>query len=1034
MGAVWEADDEKLARRVAVKLAHQAFDDGSRQRFLREARAAAALNHPNIVSIYDFGEEAETPYLVMECLEGGTLSETPPPSVGHAIEAAKQVCRALQHAHDAGIVHRDLKPSNVLLASGERSDDPTRWTVKVSDLGIALAAGVERLTAPGAIIGTPTFMAPEQALGLKVDGRADLYSLGAMLYLWVTGRTPFEGDDALALVSQHIHAPVSPPSAVADVSEDLSQLILRLLEKQPEARFASAEMALQALEQLARDASGTGAAESTALGGLVRGRLIGREGPLEQLLTLLHQERERPHIALVSGEPGIGKSRLAREVVAAARLDGATVLTGDCYENEAVMPYLPFVQALGQYVAEESDGQLEVMLGDTAAPLSRLAPEIAARLGPFEEHAEGEGQEERIRLFDAVSRFLRRLAEGRKLLVYLDDMQWSDHGTVSLLQALLRQPTLGRIFFVSTHRGAELQATHPFAKAIAQWQSEGLATHIRLERLDQEQTADLLRALLRQDQLPKDLVESLHRETEGNPFFVEEIVKALVADGRLVRQGSLWRQRRTSGITLPSSLRSAISSRISRISEPCRSTLMRAAVLGKTFDFEELASVSDFDEDTLLDCLDEAEAAQIVAATQGTAYAFSHDKIREALYEELNPVRRRRIHARVASGLLELRGKDPRVRVEDLAYHFVASGDADNGFRFAREAAEAARQMFAYSEAVGMLEDALECATKMGDDALRAEVEERLGDILYSWGDIQASTSHYERALELGSDTQRIAEVQAKAAEVYATSGDPRGKELAQAALETLDQGTAPGSWALAQTAWSRYLHLEGRLAEAATGYEEALELVEGSGDRYQLIRILSFCSGTLQHLCRFEESDAAAERAIALGDEHGILIGKAFGHEFLQENAIYQGFWRRAIEHGEEEERIANRVHAGERLLWSRFRAYALMHMGRIDEAEEMFRSTLVDCDRFGEGRLVLFYRIGLACCHFERGDVARAIQEIEAVVAEADEAALIGHSITARAYLVPACSERARSSVPAWWHARPSTTPRSRIRSGSF
>jgi len=261
MGAVYEARDERLQRTVAIKLmtSHR-LDAHARERFLREARAAAALNHPNIVVLHDAGEASGHPFLVMEFVAGPSLEERPPASIAETITVACRICDALEHAHGRGLVHRDLKPGNVLVARG-----PDGPIVKLTDLGIALAPDHERVTRAGAILGTPAYLSPEQAQGREVDGRADLYSLGVMLYRWSTGRLPFDGDSVLAVVSQHVHAPVVPPSSlVPDLPRPLSELVVRLLAKEPAARFPDAAATRRALERIAAAVAGGKGEPTTA--------------------------------------------------------------------------------------------------------------------------------------------------------------------------------------------------------------------------------------------------------------------------------------------------------------------------------------------------------------------------------------------------------------------------------------------------------------------------------------------------------------------------------------------------------------------------------------------------------------------------------------------------------------------------------------------------------------------------------------------------------------------------------------------------
>ena len=249
MGVVLRARDSVLDRDVAIKAVVSTAPGGSwRERVLREARAAAALNHRHIAAIHDVGEENGAPYLVMELVSGPDLAASPPASLDEAVAIAIQVCDALAHAHDRGIIHRDLKPANIL-RSGARG----RPEVKLVDLGIALVNGNDRLTATGLLLGTPSYLAPEQAQGSTADARSDLYALGAMLYEWIVGEPPFVAGDAMAVIAQHVHAAPTPPSdRRPELPAALDTLILRLLAKDPAARPGSAAEVRDTLIEVCR--------------------------------------------------------------------------------------------------------------------------------------------------------------------------------------------------------------------------------------------------------------------------------------------------------------------------------------------------------------------------------------------------------------------------------------------------------------------------------------------------------------------------------------------------------------------------------------------------------------------------------------------------------------------------------------------------------------------------------------------------------------------------------------------------------------
>jgi eukaryotic-like serine/threonine-protein kinase len=252
MADVYLAEDQELGRRVAIKILNgrHANDDQFIERFRREAKNAAALNHPNIVSIYDRGNAEDTYYIAMEYLDGRTLKEL---IVGHgqapvrvAVEYARQILSALRFAHRHGIVHRDIKPHNVLVDREGR--------VKVTDFGIA-RAGTSQMTETGSIVGTAQYLSPEQARGGEVDQRSDLYSLGVVLYELLTGKTPFEGDTPVEIAMKHLsNTPQTPSELRPDIPPELDMVILRALAKDPDERYQSADEMEGDLDRVARGA------------------------------------------------------------------------------------------------------------------------------------------------------------------------------------------------------------------------------------------------------------------------------------------------------------------------------------------------------------------------------------------------------------------------------------------------------------------------------------------------------------------------------------------------------------------------------------------------------------------------------------------------------------------------------------------------------------------------------------------------------------------------------------------------------------
>ncbi|MFY9588559.1 MAG: protein kinase, partial [Actinomycetota bacterium] len=333
---VFLARDEKLDRDVAIAVIKtEGLDEAGLARVKREAQAMARLgDHPNIVTVFDIGEQDDgTTFLVCQYMSGGSVEDLLRAADGHGlgidrtVEIATHVAKALEHAHARGVVHRDVKPGNVWLAED--------GAAKLGDFGLAVALDRSRLTSEGMMLGTVAYMAPEQALGRQPDTRSDLYSLGAMIYETVTGRPPFLGDEAVAVISQHIGtAPVAPSWHAPDVPPPLEKLILALLAKDADGRPSGAGEVVEMLGQIAAGTARVSTIEERAnpLDRLAGGVFVGRERELDELRGGLDDSLSgHGRLVLLVGEPGIGKTRMTEELSTWAKMRGAQVLVGRCY-------------------------------------------------------------------------------------------------------------------------------------------------------------------------------------------------------------------------------------------------------------------------------------------------------------------------------------------------------------------------------------------------------------------------------------------------------------------------------------------------------------------------------------------------------------------------------------------------------------------------------------------------------------------------------------------------------------------------------
>ncbi len=612
---VYLAHDTRLERDVALAVVKtDDLDTTALARLAREVRAMARLgDHPHIVTVYDVGEEEGSPYIVSQYMAGGTVAEQLRQAGGQRLPVAQvlrladQLCSALGYAHHHRVIHRDLKPSNVWLS--------TDGAAKLGDFGLAIGLDRSRLTLAGMVVGTVAYMAPEQTWGQQADERSDLYALGAMLYELVTGYPPFQGDTLVAVLSQHVNTPpVAPSWHNADVPRELNGLILRLLAKAPEDRPASAAMVREALAAIsAQVAAPTPAPPAAALNPLDRlagGVFVGRARELGELRASLEEALAgRGALALLVGEPGIGKTRTAEEFVTYARLRNAQVLWGHCYEGEGAPAYWPWVQVLRSYAKERDASTLREQMGSGAADIAQVVSEIRERLPELPPPPALAPEHARFRLFDAITVFVKNAAKVRPLVLVLDDLHWADKPSLLLLEFMARELRGARVLLLGTYRDVELGRQHPLVHTLGELAREQLSRRVFLRGLTADDVARFIEITAGLTP-PAALVAAVYKETEGNPFFVNEVVRLLVSEGRLERRAAdapAW------VVDIPQSIREVIGRRLDHLSKECNELLSMAAVIGRDFGHEALERVSGLTAERVLDALDEAVAARVIA-------------------------------------------------------------------------------------------------------------------------------------------------------------------------------------------------------------------------------------------------------------------------------------------------------------------------------------------------------------------------------------------------------------------------------------
>ncbi len=474
---------------------------------------------------------------------------------------------------------------------------------------------------------------------------------------------------------------------------------------------------------------------------------VGRKAELDRIGAALEAALAgRSSAVLISGEAGVGKTRLVEESVRAARADGFRALAGGCIElSEGAFPFAPFVEALRRLTEDLSPTALEQLLGAGKPELVRLMP----ALGRPADTLDGTGRSTQGRLFELCAGFLARLAAERPLLLVIEDLHWADRSTLDLLTYLIRTLRQGQNVIVATYRSDELHRAHPLLRVLAELERSGRVERLELPRLDRGELAAQLAGILGAEPDP-DLVDRIHARSQGNPFYAEE----LLATG-------------ATGHQLPDSLREVLIAHLAALSEPTQELLRVAAAGGLRVSGSLLAAVTGTSEAGMVPALREAVDRQIVlpAANSPDGYAFRHALVREALYAELLPGERTTLHAAYARALSEASGPaDDAGRAAEIAYHWWAAHDVPRAFASAVAAGLAAERAYAFAEAQQQYERALELwdrvANAAGSSTLdRVEILERAARSAEAAGSPSRAIAHIRTALGLvdprRADTRR---------------------------------------------------------------------------------------------------------------------------------------------------------------------------------------------------------------------------------------------------------------------------------------
>ena len=928
MGKVFLVKDTVDDRQLALKL----LKGGNALQLKQEFFTMTRLRHPNALEVFDFGQLNDGCYFTMEFVAGEDLDEKKGISPEKLKEVLVEVLRALGAIHQQGFVHCDIKPQNIRL---------TETGLKLMDFGLMEPIGRTH----GPVKGTVFYFAPEVIKGGRVDQRSDLYSLGAVAFHLLTGHPPFEGDLS-EVIDGHLNREIEKTGTFLD------PFLRKLTAKNPLERFQSADEALIFL----------GSPPEQKAGVLLSPPFTGREDELElienHLVGVSKGMPARP--ILLVGESGVGKSRLLDEFRFKVQLSDIPFLSGNCREgNEAscFVPFLPFVSILRQIIPLAKSRQPEIL--ERLSPrLAKLLPEMSTR-----SVEELEPKQEKVRLFAAFQELLTSILPA---VLAIEDVQWLDEASRELLEYLLRNSKALPLLLIATSTSSE--------------SSFPLSSHLNLSGFSRPECGDFVASILG-GEAPKSLLAWLEEKANGNPLFIEGMLRHIQEKGSLYRKNEEWRvDEAFHEAALPDGLRDLLLERIRTLSVGANDLACALAVLGRSASLEMLSLVSPQEE--IFASLDELERLQVLDRVEGN-YFFRQSLMPVILYQQLPDSERRLVHARIAE-VLEGEGYNPSAEhLNALARHTLEAG-MSVAVRYALAAARANQRLYALAEAERLLEAGL-THLEDKDEVLLLDYHHLLGDIqrtrsrypeallslqralelahgdldkscniLTSLGKIHQVLSHYSEAMgfmekamglcERTCNRKALARCHTTAGRITFFLGDPQKSNEHYAEAWKIAKEIDNPALVAESVAFLGFMAVsDGRFEAGMEFLKQSLSIKESLGDKFGLIDTLMLLGNARLSLGELEAAQGDFTRCRELAHETGLMDEEIFAGINLSLTAIERGDFRLAAGLAEEAlftaEGTGSKFAIGSALT---LKALAQAHRGEIGEALEEMANAL--------------------------------------------------------------------------------------------
>jgi ATP/maltotriose-dependent transcriptional regulator MalT len=624
-------------------------------------------------------------------------------------------------------------------------------------------------------------------------------------------------------------------------------------------------------------------------------QMIGRD---QQLHDLGHAfdlaRRGEGRVVFIAGEAGGGKTRLLREFLSRAQAASApAIFEGYCYDEEPAVPYGPFIDALRRMVRSEGVAAFSERVGPWLSDLSKLLPELASSAA--QQLNDLDGQMQKRRLFEAIYQCIRPQQPGECRILALEDVHWSDQTSQELLRYLARAIDRDAVLVLCTYRRDEIHRRHPFTQLVAHLTRERLYNEVHLPPLSQVDVAALMGSMVDRP-LSSEFINALYQRTEGNPFFIEEIIKSLLDTQRLdLLNASSQPGSDLGGYAVPHSIKASILSSTQDLDEQTTMVLNYAAVVGRRFSFETLLQLTHLSEAELLPVLERLVTLRLIDeddAGFGDEYRFRHELIREAIYDDLLGRERRMKHREVLA-VLEAQSAEQTIPISQLAYHSLQARESPKASLYAHRAADEAARMYAYREALTQYETALELLDS-ADDVQRADLLYKLGETAMPLGDPRAAAGYWREAQELYrqlGNPHRLADTYRRLGRIAWDQGD-RATAFSdtQTAISLIEDKDPSQALVMAYSALSQLHMLAGQPTASIEWGSQAIDLARTLGEEALTAHSMNNIGVSLVELGDVAEGIALLEQSLELAKQAGLVADVIRAHHNLGGQLIRLG------------------------------------------------------------------------------------------------------------------------------------------------